>query len=189
MATAYPPSEREGSRKATWIFRASEPPRKYPGAAMPSGREASDPQALAQLLFSDIGGLQFGYQGPETAGDRPWVVEVGEVARPGENLQTAPGHGPVGVAAMFYRDHGVPSSPDDQARHLAREVEPVARAHTLSERVNHRTQRVQEGATAPSVAERGIPASDLGEVIGRPEPETHEQRADGLPRAQDGARS
>src|SRR5947208_16773210 len=87
-----------------------------------------------------------------------------EVARAGEELEPARGDRRVRGVRVRDRDDSVLLAPHDHRRHLGGEVETVGGAHALAARVDDGAQRVNEGAAAVRVAERGVAAPDLLEV-------------------------
>ncbi len=100
----------------------------------------------------------------------------------GQDLETAAEHGRMGVAPVLDRDHRIALAPDDQGRHLLGEVESIAGADPLADRVNHRTQGVEEGKPGAGVVERRITARDLAEVCRGSQADPGQERTDGRTR-------
>src|SRR6266511_4811041 len=88
--------------------------------------------------------------GPEELEERIseplWILDVGEVRGSGQGLEVAPRDRLVGAATVGEGDRVVALTPDDQGRKPVQEVEPVASADVLAATVDHRAQRLEEGA-------------------------------------------
>ena len=71
-------------------------------------------------------------------------------------------------------DEWIAATPDDQGRDHLCQVEPVGRAHALPGEVDHRAVRVQERTTRFGVAQGGVAANHLGQVVPELQPEASE---------------
>src|ERR1700761_7007673 len=144
----------------------------------PAGREHAVAQR-AQVLFGE---LKFGWVGAldevdEHAGEAAGLVELREVAGVVEDLQAAARYAPMGDRGVLDREEWIPTTPDDQGGDHLCQVEPVGSAHSLSGEVDHRAPGVQERATSLGVAEGGVAAHHLGQVVA----ELQAQAFKGLP--------
>ena len=90
----------------------------------------------------------------EDVGQPIRVFQVGEVGGAGQRLEAAVGDRLLGLAAVRERDGAVALAPDDQRRHLLQQVEAVSGADLLALDVDHRAQRLQEGAARAGLLQR-----------------------------------
>ena len=104
--------------------------------------------------------------------EAPRRLELRQVAGPVEDLQAAAGDGLVGVLAVADGDDRVTRTPDDEDGYALGEVEPVAGVDALTAYADDRAQRGEEGGAAARVGERGVAASDLGDVRSGPQPDS-----------------